>query len=175
MSEVENPAYPGIPAPAYHKLISHDLFAGNSLLGEALYLRLNLPEHWQLAAGLSRPEVAATHQRKNKTWVANGDAWYVIYDEQRRWALELAIHVRGMRKRKPDHSAESLAVAGHPANVTWKTTRRGLPWKRHDVTFMKILFECPATDRRLELEFSGWCPRPGFEELREAVAHINCH
>ena len=175
MTEVEHPADPEVLAPESLKLVRHDLFAGNSLLGEAFYLRLNLPEHWQLAAGVSRPEVAATHQRKNKIWVAHGDAWYVIYDEQRHWAMELAVHVRGMRKRNIKQPSDSIAVAGHTASVAWKTTRRGLPWNRHDVTFMTVGFECPSTDRRLELEFSGWCPRLGFEEMREAARNLNCH
>lgn len=156
-------------------MVSHDLYAGNTLLGEALFFRLKLPENWELAAGLSRPEVAATHQRKNKIWVANGDAWYVIYDQERSWVMEMAARVRSHGRRKSDQAAEVLAVSGHPANARWKTTRRGLPWKRHDVTQLTITFECPSTERRVELEFSGWCPRRGFEEIREAVRYLICH
>lgn len=140
-----------------------------------MFFRLQLPEQWQLAAGLSRPEVAATHQRKHKTWVANGDAWYVIYDPERNWAMELVARIRGQRKGKSPPEVEVLSVAGHPAIASWKTTRRGLPWKRHDVTYLTISFECPSTDRRVELEFSGWCPRRGFEEMREAARYLICH
>jgi hypothetical protein len=156
-------------------LVSHDLYAGSTLLGEALFFRLNLPERWQLAAGLSRPEVAATHQRKYKTWVANGDAWYVIYDQERRWALELAVRIRSLRRRNTDQPVDILSVGGHPASASRRTIRRGLPWKRHDVTYMTIAFECPITERRVELEFSGWCPNDGFEEMRQVVRYIICH
>jgi hypothetical protein len=119
--------------------------------------------------------VAAIHERKYKSWVANGNAWYVVYDQDRGWALELAARIRGMSRRKIDQPADSLIVAGHPAGVTWKTTRRGLPWKRHEVTFMTIELECSITERRLEFEFSGWCPKQGFDEIREAVQFLKCH
>lgn len=156
-------------------LVSHDLYAGNSLLGEALFFRLNLPKHWELAAGVSRPEVSATHERKHKTWVVHGDAWYVIYDQERGWAMELAARVRGQGRRASHRQAEVLAVSGHAARAHWKTNRRGLPWKRHDVTYMTITFDCPYTERRVELEFSGWCPPRGFEEMREAARYLICH
>ncbi len=155
-------------------LETHDIYAGNVILGQALICGLRLPAHWQLAKGVSHPEVTATHERRNRKWIVTGDAWYVVFDGDRRWALELAIRVRPVSQRQLPAGKVS-SVSGHPAAVVWKTRRRGLPWRRHDVTFMTVHFTCPPSERRLSLEFSGWCPPEGFQEVLAAVQQLKCH
>ncbi len=154
------------------ELVPHDILTHNLLLGSAIFLRLHLPPGWDLAPGVSRPEVVAIHRRRNKPWVASGDGWYVVYHTERGWALELHIRVRA---GAPSAAPADTQVNGHPARLTWKTRRRGLPWRRHDVTFMTLDFHCPHSDRHLALEFSGWCPRQGFEEVLHAVQASHCH
>lgn len=162
-------------------LAAHDIYAGNNLFGEAMLLRLALPDSWELAPGVSRPEVSATHERRNQAWVVSGRAWYVIYQTEKRWALELALYLHPARpqagggRQSGGQSSELTAIAGHPAQVGWKTRRRGLPWNRHDVTFLTVRYTCPLSERRIELELSGWCPRPGFEEVLQALQHLRCH
>ena len=156
-------------------LVPHDILAGNILLGSAFFLQLNLPPAWQLAPGVSHPEVVAVHERRNKKWVVTGDGWYVVYHAEHGWALEFHIHARPPRPRQPNGAAQTVTVNGHPATVTWKTRRRGLPWKRHDVTFMTVAFHCPYSERDLELEFSGWCPQQGFDEVLHALRALRCH
>jgi len=156
-------------------LETHDIYASNLLIGEALICGLRLPLPWQLAPGVSRPEIVATHRRRDQKWVVTGDAWYEIHDGERRWAMELAIHVRPLSRRNESRTGQGTFVAGHPARTTWKNGRRGLPWRRHDVTFMTVTFDCPYSERRFKLEFSGWCPREGFEEILAALRHFRCH
>lgn len=117
----------------------------------------------------------ATHQRRSRKWVVTGDAWYVIFDGDRRWALELAIHVRPTKDRAQGITGATTSVSGHTAALRWKTRRRGLPWRRHDVRFMTLEFDCPLTERRLSLEFSGWCPEAGFQEVLSAMQKLRCH
>ncbi|UCH61419.1 MAG: hypothetical protein JSV61_08025 [Anaerolineales bacterium] len=134
-----------------------------------------MPPNWQLAPGVSRPDISASHLRRDKNWVANGSGWYVIYDGDRRWALELAIHIRLFSNNPIPHTSDTHWVNGHTANLAWKTKRRGLPWKRHDVTFMILDFVCQYSERRIQLEFSGWCPQEGFAEILESMRHLRCH
>ncbi len=156
-------------------LVKHDVYAGNNLFGEALFLRLPLPETWQLAPGVSRPEVSATHERRNHTWVVSGRAWFVVHQPEQKWALELAMNLHPLSKRHAQLAAGEASVAGHPASVSWHTRRRGLPWNRHDVTFMTLDFNCPLSERRIQLEFSGWCPQLGFQEMLQAMRQLSCH
>ncbi len=156
-------------------LVKHEIFANNLLLGESLFLTLNLPPHWHLAPGVSRPEIHATHKRRDRKWVAAGEAWYVIFDERRKWALELAISTRPTRNKQTNNQYETVDIANHAARLQWKETRRGLPWQRHTVTFMTVDFECPQSERHLKLELSGWCPPEGFQEVLKSLKKLDCH
>lgn len=162
-------------------LVDHDIYAGNLIMGQSLLFTLNLPPHWHLAPGVSRPEVnAIARQSEDDQIVVNGNAWYVIYEGERNWALEFAARIRPLPKNKPDPSigpsnGQLLSISNHPAKLEWKTTRRGLPWQRHDVKYMTIKFSCPRSDRQICLEFSGWCPQEGFEEILRAVRYLKCH
>ncbi len=156
--------------------LEHIIEAANPLLGTSRFLTLFLPESWDLAAGVSGPEVNASHLRHGLRWVANGDFWYIVYHTQYGWAMELhgsARPLNGRRDRPP--GAEDATVSGHAAWVTWHTRRRGLPWRRHDVTFMTVNYECPQSERRISLEFSGWCPPEGFRQMLHALEWTRCH
>jgi hypothetical protein len=155
-------------------LITHDIYASNLILGESLFLGLRLPPAWTLAPGVSRPEIVAAHQRGNRRWVATGDAWYVVHDEARRWVMELAIRIRAL-PRGQEKQGEIATAGGHPGRVVWKEKRRGLPWQRHTVTFMTVTHICPRSERQIQLEFSGWCPLEGFNELLASLEHLVCH
>ena len=157
------------------ELVKHEIFAKNLLLGESLFLTLKLPPHWQLGPGVSRPEIHATHERRGRKWVATGSAWYVVYDGERNWALELAISVRPARNKFGENSVETVNIGGHTAQLRRKEKRRGLPWQRHTVKYMTVDFECPTSEREIKLEFSGWCPEEGFQEVLQSVKQLQCH
>jgi len=158
-----------------HKLIEHEIYAENLLLGKILFFTLNLPDNWQLSSGVSRPEIHATHERRDRKWVVAGDAWYVVHDDDRRWAMEMAISIRSGFKKLSKNSSETIPIATHPAQVRWKEKRRGLPWQRHTVTFMIVEFNCPYSERQLKLEFSGWCSETGFREILQSLTYLRCH
>lgn len=155
-------------------LITHDIYASNLILGESFFVGLRLPPSWKLAPGVSRPEIVAAHDRRSRKWVATGDAWYVVHDDDRRWVMELAIRVRPLT-RNQDGPGEIAPVGGHSARVVWKERRRGLPWQRHTVTFMTATHVCPLSERKIRLEFSGWCPMDGFREMLASLEHLVCH
>jgi hypothetical protein len=68
-----------------------------------------------------------------------------------------------------------VSIGDHASQVTWKIRRRGLPWQRHTVIYMTVVFDCPLSERRIRLEFSGWCPQQGFDEILAAVRQLRCH
>lgn len=163
--------------PSPTELTRYDIFADNLFLGRSLLFTLNLPPAWQLAPGVSRPEVSAIHTRRGKRWVVTGDAWYVVYDGQRRWALEMAAQLRPPQNARTPKTPtlQQANVGGHPSALRWQEKRRGLPWQRHNVTYMILDCECSYTERRLKLEFSGWCPQEGFQEILAALRFLRCH
>lgn len=156
-------------------LTDHVIQAGNPLLGVSRFFTLRLPPAWNLAPGVSRPEIDASHERRRVRWVATGAFWYVVYDGERRWAMEFIGRVRPFSSRPLKPGSEPASVAGHPAQLSWRTRRRGLFHKRHDVRFMILEFDCPQSERRLRLEFSGWCPEAGFREVLASLEHLRCH
>ena len=155
--------------------IDHVIEANNLVLGNPRFLTLPLPGTWDIAPGVSRPEITAIHERRSVRWVANGDFWYVVYQRERGWAMEVNGRTRPFTGRKTTPSGETVSVGGHPASIRWKTRRRGLPWRRHDVQFMTVEFECVPSERRITLEFSGWCPEEGFREVLEGLHLLKCH
>jgi hypothetical protein len=154
--------------------VQHVIEAKNIVFGNLRFLALELPEAWEIAPGVSRPEVNATHERHSVRWVANGDFWYVLFQRQRGWAMEVSGRMRPLGRPVP-REGEVVSAGGHPAMVRWKSGRRGLPWRRHDVRFAKVDFECIPSERRIMLEFSGWCPEEGFREVLGALRQLQCH
>lgn len=157
------------------EFIEHVIEAGNPLLGASRFLTLRLPETWDIAPGVGRPEIIASHKRGQTRWVANGDFWYVVFQREKGWALEINGRMRPNPKAASNSPGETASVGGHMANVHWRKKRRGLPWRRHDVTYMTVEYICPHSERKVELEFSGWCPEEGFREVLQALNTAICH
>ena len=156
-------------------LTYHAVTIGNAVFGTARLLTIGLPSGWTLKPGVSHPEVAATHTRGATTWVVAGSAWYVVFHPEHGWALEVAIHSRATSSKDSLLANAAAQIGGHPATLHWKTRRRGMPWNRHDVTFMTLAGTCPHTERHIRIEFSGWCPPEGFQEMLQAVRGWRCH
>lgn len=89
--------------------------------------------------------------------------------------MEVNGRMRPVSKRGNKVDGERVSVGGHPATVRWKVQRRGLPWRRHDVTYMTVEFECLPSERNIVLEFSGWCPQEGFRQILRALYNLECH
>ncbi len=160
----------GLPAD----LIYHEIAASNMLVGDTKFLVLPLPSAWEISIGAGRPEVTASHVRDEQRWVASGDAWYVLYNEGRRWAMELRLSAKPAGRFQEEPAVPELTVAGHPAAVSWASRRRGLI-KRWSVTYVTVTFYCAKTGRRLSVEFSGRLPDEAFREMVETARYIRCH
>ena len=80
-------------------LVRHDITISNILYGGAHFITLRLPEAWDIAGGVGRPEIVAAHTRHDRKWVASGRAWYVLYHRQLGWAMELLLDSGPLRKR----------------------------------------------------------------------------
>lgn len=155
--------------------VEHVLKAANAIMGSATFLTLYLDSTWDLAPGVGHPEVTASHERANVRWVANGDFWYVVFNEAFGWTMEVRGRFRPGGSGPFPSEGETSAVGGHVASVRWQTRRRGLPWRRHDVRYMTVEYDCPESERKIQLEFSGWCEEAGFRQVLEALREVKCH
>lgn len=155
-------------------LVHHEIAAGNILIGQSIFLSLALPITWTIGMGAGGPEVTASHERNGRRWVATGDAWYVLYNTDRRWAVELRLTARPAGRISREPARPALTVAGHEAELTWQRRRRGL-LKRWPVTYLVVQFCCPQTERQLRVELSGNLPDEAFQELVEALPFMRCH
>ncbi len=155
-------------------LVHHEIAAGNILIGQSVFLSLALPANWTISIGAGRPEVTASHERNGRRWVATGDAWYVLYNTDRRWAMELRLTARPAGRNHRETPLPDMTVSGHGAGLTWQRRRRGL-FKRWPVTYLIVQFCCPQTDRQLRVELSGNLPDEAFQELVEALPYMRCH
>ncbi|RME51794.1 MAG: hypothetical protein D6796_00185 [Caldilineae bacterium] len=152
----------------------HEICAENFFVGTTVFLTLALPPAWELTMGAGRPEVTASHRHDGRRWVATGDAWYVLDDPVRRWAMEVRLNARPADRPRRAIAIPDATVAGHPAQIVWKRRRRGL-FQRWTVTYVTLTFHCPHTRRYLKVEFSGRPPDEAFEEVLQAARYLRCH
>jgi hypothetical protein len=155
-------------------LVRHDIDVGNILYGTARFMSLWLPESWDLAPGVGRPEIVAAHDRLHRKWIASGQAWYVIFHRERGWAMELFLESSHRRKDALPLGQEAIQVQGHPAQVRRWQRRRGL-FRPKLITFVEVRFNCDQSDRHLKLELSGRCPAEGFDEMLTFLPEWRCH
>lgn len=156
------------------KLERHDIAIGNILYGAAQFITLRLPEEWDIAPGVGRPEISATHERHERRWVACGKAWYVIYHQETGWAMELLVESGPQRALKEPKNGEMISVHNHDAHVRRWQRRRGI-LRPKMITFVEITYNCEQSDRRIRLELSGRCPAEGFQEIMQYVPKWWCH
>ncbi len=155
-------------------LVSHEISAKNPLLGASRFITLWLPAEWDIAPGVGRPEIVASHERNDDKWVASGRAWYVVYNRDTRWAMEFRIDVGHPRDEKMRGPTELFSAGGHEARVEWRERGRGLI-RRRRVTYMIVAYNCPLSERRLRLEFSGRCGQEAFRALLDYIPYWRCH
>ncbi len=155
-------------------LISHEIAASNILFGASRFLTLWLAPEWDLAPGVGRPEIIASHEINDIKWVSSGRAWYVIYNRETRWAMELRIDIGHPRQQKQLAVGVPMTVDGHEAIVRHWERGRGL-LRRRRITYVEVAYNCSRTERWIRLELSGRCGDEGFHALLELLPYLRCH
>jgi hypothetical protein len=162
------------PDPAA-ALIPHEIGTRNLLLGASRFLTLRLPSTWDLAPGVGPPEVVASHHRRHQKWVSSGRAWYVLHNAERKWAMELALEIGHRRPYLPPGAgSEPVVVDGHEGWLRRWQRSRGL-FRRWQVHYVEVAYNCPQTDRYVRIELSGRCEEAAFEEVLATVSEWRCH
>jgi hypothetical protein len=157
------------------ELVKHEIGTRNILLGASRFVTLWLPPAWDLGPGVGHPEVFASHERRRQKWVSSGKAWYVLYNAERQWAMELALEVGHPRSRLPaGPHLEPLEVDGHAAQLRRRQRGRGL-FKRWQVNYIEITYNCPQSERFVRIELSGRCDQAAFEEVLATIPKWRCH
>ena len=158
-----------------NELVRHDIAVSNVIFGSAHFMTLHLPGHWEIAPGVSHPEVMAAHDRADRKWIAAGRAWYVLYHAELGWAMELHLETRQKDFRaKADGQVKSIEVHGHPAIVRRWTRKRGL-LQAKTITFVEVTHTCNRSERSIRITLSGRCPEEGFSEVLASIARWRCH
>jgi hypothetical protein len=163
-----------VAATSRQPLIRHDIAVGNLIWGSAHFLSLRLPEVWDIAPGVGRPEVVAAHDRAGRKWIASGQAWYVLYHREHHWAMELKLDSRPLGRVDPAPGGAATSVHGHEAFVRRWQRRRGL-FRPKVITFVEVAWRCDHSDRTLRVELSGRCPPEGFEQMLALIPEWWCH
>ena len=157
-----------------NRLVEHRIAVGNIIYGHADFMTLHIPETWDIAPGVGRPEVVAAHERNGQRWVVTGKAWYVLYHRELGWAMELLLESRVQRKTRPAKTGEMAVIQGHLANVRRWQRSRGL-FQRKMITYIELMSNCDQSDRTLRIELSGRCPAEGFDQILGVISHWQCH
>lgn len=154
-------------------LVPHEISAANLIMGSSRFITLWMPPEWNLAPGVGRPEIVAAHERNDVKWVASGKGWYVVYNGEDNWVMEMKLDIAHPREKwRP--AGELLAINGHEGQVRWWERGRGI-LRRQMVTYMEVAYNCPQSERSIRLEFSGRCPEEGFRALLGFLPHWRCH
>lgn len=156
------------------ELVRHDIIISNILYGGAYFITLRLPETWDIASGVGRPEIVVAHTRHDRKWVASGRAWYVLYHRQLGWAMELRLGSGPLRRRWQPQGEDTIEVHGHTASVRRWQRRRGV-LRPKIITYVEVAYNCEQSDRFVKLELSGRCPPEGFAEMLRLVSEWWCH
>jgi hypothetical protein len=165
-------AVDAMPAP---ELVRHDIAVSNVLYGGANFMTLRLPETWDIAPGVGRPEIVAVHDRGGRKWIASGQAWYVLYHRELGWAMELMLESSALKRRLgPPDSGETLDIHSHRARVRRWQRKRGL-FRPKMITFVEVGFNCEQSERYMRYELSGRCPPEGFEQMLGFMREWWCH
>jgi hypothetical protein len=157
------------------ELVKHEIGTRNILLGASTFLTLWLPPAWDLAPGVGHPEVVASHERRRQKWVASGKAWYVLQNAERNWAMELALEMGRPRARLPARAhSEPFEIEGHEGQLRRWQRARGL-FRRWQVNYVEVAYNCPQSDRFVRIELSGRCDQAAFEEVLATIPKWRCH
>jgi hypothetical protein len=154
--------------------------AKNLLFGISYFLIFSLPEGWGIARSYLEPDVHSTVGRGGLVWVEAGQTDQIVFNRQRRIALDLMIQIKRGKydtldlKEMQVSSQGSGIVGGHPASYSLGEIRQGLIKKKTYKT-LRLCFYCPELQHTLFLHFTGICQESVLREIYESLADLECH
>ena len=169
---------PPSPAPTEQK--KQIVAAKNLLFGTSYFVILSLPDGWGIVRSYLEPDVHSTLGRGGIVWVEAGQADQIVFNRQRRIALDLMIQIkRGKHDildlKEVQVSSQGSGVAGgHPASLCYGEVKQGL-FKKKTLKTLRVCFHCPELQHTLFLHFTGNCEEAVLREICESLAGLECH
>jgi len=166
------------PAPAGQK--KQIVAAKNILFGTGYFLILDLPPGWGLSGSYLGPDVHSTVTRGHITWVDAGQVDQIVFNPQRKLALDLTIQIKLGKQNCLDlkgvqvNSQGSGVVGGHSASYYFGDVKQGFIKKKSYKT-LRLFFYCPELQRTLFLHFTGKCQETDLREIFDSLAGLECH
>jgi hypothetical protein len=168
------------PSPASSERKKQIVAAKNLLFGAGCFLILSLPEGWGITRSYLEPDVHSTVGWGGMSWVEAGQADQIVFNRQRRIALDFMIQIkRGKHDvldlKEVQVSSQGSGVAGgHPASYCYGEVKQGL-FKKKTFKTLRVCFHCPELQHTLFLHFTGTCQEADLRELYESLAGLECH
>jgi len=172
------PDLPSSPTPSERK--RQIVAAKNLLFGASYFLIFSLPEGWGITRSYLEPDVHSTVGRGGLVWVEAGQADQIVFNRQRRIALDLMIQIKRGKydtldlKEMQVSSQGSGIVGGHPTSYFVGEVKQGLIKKKTYKT-LRLCFYCPELQHTLFLHFTGKCQESDLREIYDSLADLECH
>ena len=154
--------------------------AKNLLFGTGYFLIFSLPEGWGITRSYLEPDVHSTVGRAGLVWVEAGQADQIVFNRQRRIALDLMIQIKRGKydtldlKKMQVSSQGSGTLGGHPASYSLGEVKQGFI-KKKPCKALRLCFYCPELQHTLLLHFTGKCQESDLREIFESLADLECH
>jgi hypothetical protein len=168
---------PSAPPPERKKQI---VAAKNLLFGTSYFLILSLPEGWGITRSYLEPDVHSTLGRGGMVWVEAGQTDQIVFNRQRRIALDFMIQIKRGNcdtldlKEMQASSQGSAIVGGHPTSFSLGEVKQGFIKKKSYKT-LRLCFYCPELQHTLFLNFTGKCEESDLQEILDSLADLECH
>jgi hypothetical protein len=172
------PDLPSFSTPSERK--KQIVAAKNLLFGTSYFLIFSLPEGWGIARSYLEPDVHSTVGRGGMVWVEAGQTDQIVFNRQRRIALDLMIQIKRGKcdsldlKEMQVSSQGSGIVGGHPASYSLGEVKQGLIKKKTYRT-LRLCFYCPELQHTLLLHFTGKCQDSDLMEVYDSLPSLECH
>lgn len=172
------PDLPPAPTPPERK--KQIVAAKNLLFGTGYFVIFSLPEGWGIVRSYLEPDVHSTVGRGGMVWVEAGQTDQIVFNRQRRIALDLMIQIKRGKYDTPDlmemqvSSQGSGTAGGHPASYSLGEVKQGFLKKKTYKT-LRLCFYCPELQHTLFLHFTGICQESDLREIFESLADLECH
>jgi hypothetical protein len=172
------PDLPSFSTPSERK--KQIVAAKNLLFGTSYFLIFSLPEGWGIARSYLEPDVHSTVGRGGMVWVEAGQTDQIVFNRQRRIALDLMIQIKRGKcdsldlKEMQVSSQGSGIVGGHPASYSLGEVKQGLIKKKTYKT-LRLCFYCPELQHTLLLHFTGKCQDSDLMEVYDSLPSLECH
>lgn len=172
------PDLPSFSTPSERK--KQIVAAKNLLFGTSYFLIFSLPEGWGIARSYLEPDVHSTVGRGGMVWVEAGQTDQIVFNRQRRIALDLMIQIKRGKCNSLDlkemqvSSQGSGIVGGHPASYSLGEVKQGLIKKKTYKT-LRLCFYCPELQHTLLLHFTGKCQDSDLMEVYDSLPSLECH